>query len=254
MCRLILARGRFDVAEIVQAALGMSTGGTADHESPVKCHPNGWGAVWRDPAEPGTLRVHRDPRTMADSWSAGPLCAVRADVLAIHVRHATLPHTMGERFTHPLQRAGEAMPWYFMHNGFLPTVHRSLGLPASRFDSAEYFDYLVPPGSAAIAAAEALRRLRAIPPGGSSGNAVVINPDRSYVVHWSPPGTPYPRYFSMHRLRRPGLDVVASEVIPALGSGWTPLDADVVLNLPHPPFTGEEHEHGTRTDVAAGRR
>jgi glutamine amidotransferase len=232
MCRLILARGAgLDVGAVLRAALGMSTGGTADHENPITRHPNGWGAVWR---QPDGWRVHRDRRSMAESWHTAPMTGVRADVLAVHVRHATLSHTLGEEYSHPLQRPGE--PWFFMHNGFLPTVHRQLGLPASRFDSAEYFDYLIPRGSAGLVPDEALTRVRAIAPGGSSGNAIAISDRSAYVVHWTPPGTAYPRYFTMHRFRRPGLDVIASEVVPALGAAasWTPLPPAHVLDIPHP--------------------
>jgi len=237
MCRLILACGDVPVPDIVQAALGMSTGGTADHEGPITCHPNGWGAVWRDRDAPTGLAVHRDTRSMAESWTAAPFAGLRTDVLAIHARHATLPHTIGVEYTHPLQRRDDAVPWYFMHNGFLPTVHRSLGLSMSRFDSAEYFDYLVPRGAREISPEQALARLRALEPGGTSGNAVVVTPHRSYVVHWSPAGSPYPRYFTMHRLRRPDLEVISSEVIPRLGprDRWEPLPPGTVLDLPHPP-------------------
>ncbi|WIM94525.1 hypothetical protein ACTOB_006552 [Actinoplanes oblitus] len=233
MCRLIVATGDVPVPRIVRAAVAMSTGRTADHDGPITRHPNGWGAVWADPGSPTGLRSHRDVRPMADSWHEAPFAGLRTPVLAIHVRHATLPHNLGEPFTHPLHRPDGPVPWYFMHNGFLPTVYRHLGLAASRFDSAEYFDYLVPAGATELVESEALARLRAIAPGGSSGNAIAMTPTRSYVVHWTAAGNAYPRYFGMHRLRRPGLDVVSSEVIPSLAARhrWQPLPPNVVLDL-----------------------
>jgi hypothetical protein len=236
MCRLIFARGRVPVTDVLHAALDMSTGRTADHDGPTTCHPNGWGAVWRDDDRPDGLGAHREVRCLEDSWCEAPLRGLRTDVLAVHVRHATLPHTLGPRFTHPLYRPGPPQPWYFMHNGFLPTVYRNLGLPASRFDSAEYFDYLVPPGAVALPARRTLARLRAIPPGGSSGNAIAVNPTTSYVVHWSARGNPYPRYFAMHRLRLPDLLVISSEIVPTLAAAdrWEPLRPQRVFEIPHP--------------------
>lgn len=230
MCRIILAVGkRLPVPDILAAACGMSQGRTADHDGPITCHPNGWGAVWR---AGGRLVAHRDVRPMWTSLTAAPLADVRTDVLAVHVRHRTLATTSGVEFTHPLGRGG----WYFMHNGFLPTVYRALGLPASRFDSGEYFDYVVPEGARELDRRATLHRLRSLPPGGNSGNAVAMNRDRSYVIHWSPADTPYPRYFTMHRLRLPDLQVISSEVVPALAprSEWTPLDLDDVVEITHP--------------------
>jgi glutamine amidotransferase len=242
MCRLILARGRVPVPSVVAAALAMSTGLTADHEGPIRCHPNGWGAVWRTPDSPTGLRAHRDCRSMASSVAEAPLAGLETDLLAVHVRHATLPHNHGLEFTHPLHRADGPVPWYFMHNGFLPTVHRALGLPASTFDSLEYFDYVVARDSDRLDPAATIARLRALRPGGSSGNAFAINGERSHVIHWSPEQTPYPRYFTMHRLELPDLTVFSSEIIPRLAPRvrWDPLPPGTVLDLPHLSLDREE--------------
>src|SRR4051812_28538909 len=148
MCRLIIARGRFDAAEVLDAALGMSTGETALRDVPTRVHPNGWGAVWR--TADGSLAVHRDHRSLSDSRAEAGLEDLRTDVLAVHVRHATLPEKIGPEFAHPLVRVDGSGPWFFMHNGFLPTVHQRLGLTASVFDSAEYFDYLLPTGTSEL--------------------------------------------------------------------------------------------------------
>jgi len=174
MCRLILARGDFRTDDIVDAALAMSTGITADHEGPIRVHPNGWGAVWQDPAVEGGLGIYRDVRSMADSVHESPVRSVRSDFLTIHTRHATLQRNAGLQFTHPLERIEDGFTWYFMHNGFLPTVYQLLGLPRSEFDSAEYFQYIVPRGSMTIDEDETRLRLRAIPPGGTSGNSVAV--------------------------------------------------------------------------------
>jgi glutamine amidotransferase len=233
MCRLILAAGAFDPAAVLAAAIEMSCGLTADHDNATKRHLHGWGAVWRE-ADTGELRVHRDPRPAADTAGASPAARARTDFLAVHVRNASLPHTRGPRFTHPLHRPGD--DWYFMHNGYLPTVHQMLGLPASDFDSAEYFDYLLPPGTRALEEEATLARLRAIPPGGMSGNAIAVRRERAHLVHWSPPDTPTPRFFQMHRLTLPGLEVVASEAVPSLAPDrlWRHLPADTVVTFPFP--------------------
>ncbi|MEU9607609.1 class II glutamine amidotransferase [Streptomyces sp. NPDC048057] len=233
MCRIILARGAFDTAAVVEAALAMSTGRTAAHEKPEMRHAHGWGALWRAPDAPGGLGVHRDERPIAESIEESPLRTVQSDFLAVHVRHATLEHHRGPGYTHPLERTDPDVTWYFMHNGYLPTVHRRLGLPASAFDTAEYFQYVVPDGGTRLDAEETLALLRDIPPGGLSGNAFAVHRERAYVIHWSPEETPFPRYFGMYRLSRPGLLVIASEIAPALAPAheWEPLKPDQVLEI-----------------------
>ncbi|EDY56062.1 conserved hypothetical protein [Streptomyces sviceus ATCC 29083] len=233
MCRIILARGDFDSDAMVNAALAMSTGRTADHEKPEQTHAHGWGAVWRDPEAEGGLGVHRDVRSLAESVEESPLRSVRSDFLAIHVRHATLEHHRGPDFTHPLERMNSDPAWYFMHNGYLPTVHRRLGLLASTFDTAEYFQYIVPGEGSRLDPDETLARLRSIPPGGLAANAVAVNRERAYVIHWSPEENPFPRYFGMFRLNLPNSLVIASEIIPELSPAaeWEPLKPEQILEI-----------------------
>jgi glutamine amidotransferase len=245
MCRLILASGEFSAEEVLRAAEDMSCGRTADHDGPTNVHPNGWGAVWSDPAAPHGIAFHRDVRPLAESSAESPVGALRTGFLAVHARHATLAKNHGPQFTHPLVREGET-PWFFLHNGFLPTVHRNLGLAESRFDSLEYFDYVVPEGARTLDEAETLERLRAIPPGGSSGNAIAVRPGAAHVIHWSTPGTKSPRYFQMYRLTTPGRTVISSEVVPALGpaGSWEPLTPDTVTEIPLPPVTSSYASEG----------
>ena len=93
-------------------------------------------------------------------------------------------------------------------------------------------------------------------PGGSSGNAIVVNPERSYAVHWNPPDNPHPRYFTMHRLELPGLVVVASEVIAALAPAdqWRPLPPNSITVLPaHGSTEGDAHHVHDHHQLAAHR-
>lgn len=249
MCRLIMASGLFSSAEILRAAEDMSCGRTADHDGPTNVHPNGWGAVWREAGLADGIAFHRDVRPLTESAAESPVPAVTTDFLAVHARHATLARNHGPEFTHPLLRAGET-PWFFMHNGFLPTVYRNLGLPESQFDSMEYFDYIVPEGSRELNEAETLKRLGAIPAGGSSGNAIAVSPRAAHVIHWTTPGTTSPRYFRMHRLTTPDCTVISSEVLPALGpaDAWEPLPPDTLTKIPlspaNPSYSSEgEHIH-----------
>ncbi|MEU8844331.1 hypothetical protein AB0D97_35395 [Streptomyces roseus] len=234
MCRIILASGDFAAADIAAAALEMSCGRTADHDNPTKVHAHGWGAVWREPGH--GLRAHADVRPLAQSLHESPVPETKTDFLAIHTRNATLESQRGPAFTHPLTRDDG---WYFMHNGYLPTAYLALGLEASAFDSREYFDHLVPYGADGLDQAAALGKLDALPSGGNSGNAVAVHPVGAYLVHWSAPDVATPVFFTMQRLSLPGLEVIASEIVPALAPAaqWEPLPAGTVTHFPFPKET-----------------
>lgn len=231
MCRMILASGTFDVGGITAAAVAMSRGETADHDNTTVCHQHGWGAVWRDPSE--AVVCHRDTRPAWEGIPDSPLIDLATDFVAVHVRNATLPEKQGLNFLHPLSR--EADDWYFMHNGYMPTVHRLLGRERSQFDSAEYFDYLIPPGTAALDEEIVMERLKAVPPGGStSGNAIAVNRSGASVVHWSPRETPTPRFFILYEFHTPEVHVISSEVVPALAepAAWRTLEPGSVRTVP----------------------
>jgi len=230
---MILVIGKFNTVDIVKAMVAVACGETADHEGSFSEHPHGWGAVWRDMAAPSGLSVMRETKAAKVSLLASGLTSVKTDFLAIHIRRSMSTDTFGTKFTHPLQRPME--DWYFMHNGSQPTVHQLLGLPSSTFDSAEYFDYLVPGGTSSIDRAEALERLRKIPePGSNSGNAFAIRPDCAYVIHWRSPSDTWPRYFTMHETVSTDCRIISSEIIPALApvEKWTPLPPQSILEIP----------------------
>jgi glutamine amidotransferase len=231
MCRFIVAAGTFDANAIVAAAVAMSSGETADHDSSIRVHHDGWGAVWRDPGSATGLSVFHDTRPATETASGSRVAGIRTDFLAIHVRHATGSTTRGLPFTHPLRRSAD--DWVFMHNGTQPTIHRLLGLDRSTFDSAEYFDYLISPGATTLDRREILDRLRGIPLGGTSANAVAVRPDCAYVICYSSDRTASPRYFTMYQLVEPGRHIVASDVIPALAPAdrWQPVPPETILEF-----------------------
>lgn len=239
MCRMILAAGTFDSADILAAAVVMSRGETADHDNATVCHRHGWGAVWRDTGS-SELGSRRDTRPAWQGIPDGVLTGLSTDFLAVHVRNATLPEKQGVRFTHPLTRLDD--DWYFMHNGYMPTVHRLLGLDRSEFDSAEYFDYLIPRGARALREEDVLERLWAVPPGGStSGNAIAVHPSGASVVHWSPRETPTPRFFTLYEYSTPDVRIVSSERVPALAEPplWREMAPGSVATIPFPPRKGD---------------
>lgn len=220
MCRMILAYGRFDAAAVLEAARAMSCGETACHDGPIREHPNGWGCLW---LENGNIRTLHGTGTFADALPGIDADAIRTRFLAVHVRHATLSKNQGLEFSHPLWRTSGATQWYMMHNGFLPTIYAQLGLAESRFDSAEYLEYLVDQATPADFTRDYLQnKMAQIAPGGSAGNAIFVTRNKAWAWQWHPADTPYPAYFTMHLCQQNGSTFIASEQILTLGeaSSW----------------------------------
>lgn len=230
MCRLILAHGKFSSARILDAAIRMSCGQTADHEGPTQRHPNGWGALWW---QSNRIAIHRDVRSIDESADRSPIRELDTSFLAIHVRHATLARNHGMECTHPLQYAERDRAWYLLHNGFLPTIHQRLERPRSEFDSAEYLEYLVRDAGATLDIEATLAKLRDIPPGGTSANAFLVSAERAYVIHWTPEDTKYPRYFTMHRLDTNDYTIIASEIVDSIAprERWHTMPARTIQQI-----------------------
>lgn len=241
MCRMIVAYGEVSGKEVLGAAIAMSNGESADHDNPTLRHQHGWGAIWSDTQAADGIAAHRDARPISESAHESGIGEIQTEFLAIHVRNATLEKDRGGRFTHPLQRPGD--DWYFMHNGYMPTVHKMLGMKESVFDSAEYFDYIIPDRVTSLDQEATLKALRDIPAGRTtSGNAIAVRPGHAYVVHWSPPDTPTPVFFTLFKTIVRRCTIIASDRIPEIAptEKWEQLPAGAVLEIPLNESNGGE--------------
>lgn len=219
MCRMIMAHGNFDAGQVLEAARAMSCGETANHDGPIKAHPNGWGCLW---LENGHIRTLHGTGTFADALPGIDVESLRSRFLAVHVRHATLSKNQGLEFSHPLWRVSGGTHWYMMHNGFLPGIYAQLGLAESRFDSAEYLEYIVDRITPQDFTAQYLRsKLEAVEPPGSAANALFVTRDKAWAWQWYPENTPFPEYFTMHCRQQSGSTFISSEPISALGAAAT---------------------------------
>lgn len=223
MCRMIMAYGNFSVKQVMEAARSMCCGETAQHDGPIKAHPNGWGCLW---LEKGRIQTLHGTGSFADELPGIDITCVHTRFLAVHVRHATLSKNMGIQFSHPLLRQCNNVQWYLMHNGFLPTIYPHIGLDASHFDSAEYLEYVVSNITTEdLTIRYMTEKMTKLELGGSSGNAFFINNRKAFAWQWYPEDTPFPDYFTMHLYKHDDTQYISSERIPDLGvaSDWRPM-------------------------------
>lgn len=210
----------------------MSRGITANHNHPVREHTDGWGAIWRAPMAESGLEFWRSVEPMAKRLAGTPLAELKTDFLAVHIRKSTFPENVDLDHTHPIRHPASSVPWFMMHNGYMPNAYRELGMVESTFDTAEYLHYLVPNNTAMLDAYEVREKLDRLE-GTLCANAVIVNPKRCYVVQWFPENTKYASFYTMYRLRTQTATFVSSEVISDIGpvSDWEPLERFTFLSF-----------------------
>ncbi|EGK1570516.1 hypothetical protein IOO07_002932 [Salmonella enterica] len=215
MCRMIMAHGNFSVKHIMEAARAMCCGETAQHDGPIKVHPNGWGCLW---LENNMVQTLYGSGSFADAFPEIDTRHIRTRFLAVHVRHATLSKNIGIQFSHPLFQQKRNTKWYMMHNGFLPTIYQHLGLDASHFDSEEYLEYIISNITPKdLTRHYLIQKMAQLAPGGSSGNAFFITNSQAWAWQWYPEDTPFKKYFTMHIYQHDDTEIISSEKILDLG-------------------------------------
>lgn len=224
MCRMIMAIGKFSAATLFEAAVNMSEGKTAQHQGPIRCHPNGWGLLWRNQQ---SMFVEKGIEKLKDGVTRLNPQLIQGDFAVLHARHATIAAKLGLQFSHPLIKHTPDTDWYFFHNGFMPTVYQALGLKESTFDTQEYADYVLPNVGTTLNRDELLAKLSALPVGGSSANAFIINKMRAYVVSWKMPSIDYGGYFDLYTTEVDGVRYISSEIQPQIAASnyWDQLPA-----------------------------
>ncbi len=219
MCRMLLAIGDFPLEKTLQAAISMAQGATCPHPAPSSDHPHGFGLVWSDAEQPTGYAMFKclDPLGMQSASQlmalAGPSLK-HTRLLAVHARYATRPQDRGQEFCHPLEADTMQGPAYFMHNGFLPFAYQQLGLPESRFDTAEYLQLVQKLLGAGTLEQHLPEILEPMGKPGSAANFFFINGVNARVFNWWPQGHEFSDYFRMQILRRSTHTIISSDVLP----------------------------------------
>ncbi|MBQ4878190.1 hypothetical protein J8M21_13335 [Pseudoalteromonas luteoviolacea] len=231
MCRMILALGNLDPHKIFNACATMSQGLTAKHKGPVKVHPNGWGAIWK---QHDKIDTHHSVDALTYDTNHGALPESQLPFIAVHARHATVPKNQGIQFAHPLKKTIQGIDWYMMHNGFMPTVYKALNMPESVFDSEEYMRYVFELQKDNKFCADTLtKHLDQLDPGNSSGNTFFVSNNKVYVYQWFPIDSQLECYFSLNLFESDNQLIIASEIIPDIADEkrWRKLSRGQLLEF-----------------------
>jgi glutamine amidotransferase len=208
---MIVAVGKFDAASIVNAAVAMSQGRTADHEYPDRRHFDGWGAVYLDVQ--GRLECIRDEAPISGDRAGSRLNEADGRLLVIHTRAASIKSKTGIGYVHPVQGVIAGHTAYFFHNGYAPDIFRELGYKSSSWDTRELFEWLVPALEAGDREAAVRERLEHLPASTTAVNFMLVEPARLTVCNWFMEPNPSPRYYTMHLASTAEALIVASDPV-----------------------------------------
>jgi predicted glutamine amidotransferase len=212
MCRFVAAVGRWQISEVLRAALHMSCGHTASHERAEFVHRDGWGMILGDASGKRSVSRRESPLRDGDlrSWAG-----LTASLVAVHVRHASRSEQVGLAYVHPLAKRVAGENYYFLHQGYAPDVYRLLGRRQAHWDSMDLFDWLLPAVRARRRANALLGRLELLPNSTTAANFVMVGGCEVIVGHWFPAESSYPRYNQLHWCVADGV-VVASDILESL--------------------------------------
>lgn len=230
MCRMLLASGEFDVAQIIDSALAMARGEYSPANAPTHVHPDGFGILWTDPGTSNGFRILKSQVPLGECTAqeiideGGP-SLVKAGTLAIHARFALLPHQRGMNYIQPLSATRRGTPLFFMHNGFTPQMHHCVGLQESHFDSEEYFEFVRSVQYKGNLDVELCHTLEKMSGNTASANFFLLSHDQLLAFNWWPASYDYPEYAQMHRYDASSFTVISSEKLPTIAPTkfWKPL-------------------------------
>jgi predicted glutamine amidotransferase len=239
MCRLIAAIGvesTIPLQRVLETARVLARGGSLSHERPEMSHTAGWGYILRR-AGSAALEIHRSGSSIENDVAVEALGSVEADLLLIHLRNASGNNLCGLQYAHPQSFAPSSVEWHIMHNGSIPGLAARMGAAAAHFDTASYIRYAVPAEGDRLDREALLQKLDALPDYTAS-NAFLLNRHVLYVVNHFPPGSPFPRFYTMHRAHHGGVLYIASEALESLApaGAWAALQnrSAVEINLSRP--------------------
>ncbi|MDZ7401588.1 MAG: class II glutamine amidotransferase, partial [candidate division KSB1 bacterium] len=189
-------------------------------------HGDGWGIAYLEDAE---LKIFRSPKAVYDDPQIDQFRNLPTRLLLLHARKASKGH-VELRNVHPFQCQFHGRRYVFCHNG---TIHDPLPFdgelrPISDTDSERLFFYLLS-GTQAQPSPASMRAKLAALNRYTAANFLMTDGETGFAGNWY---TENPNYYAMKLLQRPGLVVVASEVLPHYkNDNWKKLENRDIVSI-----------------------
>ena len=225
MCRMIFAKGKFDVNMLIDDMIIMALDKNERHEEnadKIFQHGDGWGLCYLQNSE---LIVHRSVRPIFDDPAIDQFRSLKTDMFILHARHASLGKVVPAN-VHPF----ESQRYVFFHNG---TIYEALPFdrefhPRGTTDSERYFYYLISSKNQEIDRLQLQEKLTRLTDF-SGANFILTTGQKTFIANWYAIN---PRYYTMKKMSENSTTIISSEILPHFSQkNWEPLKNHDILEI-----------------------
>ncbi len=235
MCRILIAAGKINSEELLQATIAMAKDETSTHEfneanGPGSWqHDDGWGIAWIKDNDwqrfKSTTAIFNDPQVRSFS-------NLESEFIMIHVRRRMGSETAIEN-THPFHmNRHDVGNFMFCHNGYAGEKFSfcpSFKLKGKTDSERLFYSILTEMKNHDIRCS--IRNVFTNIETKTGSNVVLANTDKSFIALKE---NKYPVYYSMYIGRREGCVVISSEKLNKLeGFTWEKVSIGELISLDH---------------------
>lgn len=208
---MIFAVGDINADWLIQDFIQMAADQNEKHEKNSDKefkHSDGWGIAY---LENGGLKIFRSAKAVYEDEQIDQFRNLKTDLVILHARKASKGN-VDIRNVHPFECLYNGSRYLFFHNG---TIHDELPFentfrPISATDSEQLFYYLLSNSNGQLAPSFLKSRLEKLKDF-TAANFILSNGETTFAGNWY---SDNPNYYSLKLLQKPGLVMVASEVLP----------------------------------------
>ncbi len=229
MCRMIFAKGKFDVSVLIDDMITMALDKNERHEENANRqfqHSHGWGLCYmrRD-----QLVVYKSIKPIFEDPKIDEFRDLKTDLFILHTRRASSGEVLMNN-VHPFCAIHGDYKYYFFHNG---TIFDDLSYPESftptgTTDSEKYFYYLLGGTNHALNETS-LRRQMVKLKKFTGANFILTNGQKTFIANWHAVN---PLYYTMKIFTEDSTTIIASEILPHFKrKNWKYLKNHEILTL-----------------------
>ncbi len=211
MCRMLVAVGNINIDHLIQDFILMAADRNEKHEKNMDQefkHGDGWGIAYLDQGE---LKTFHSAEAVYEDDQIDQFKNLQSELVILHARKASKGN-VEIRNVHPFECTLNGKQYLFFHNG---TIHDELVFdsafkPVGATDSEKLFYYLLTNSNGQLTTAFLKSKLEKLKDY-TAANFILTDGKITYSGNWY---SENPNYYTMKVLQKPGLVIVASEVLP----------------------------------------
>ncbi len=229
MCRMIFAVGNINTNSLIEDFIALASDQNEKHEKNIDKefkHGDGWGIAY---FENDDIKVFRSTKAVYEDPQIDQFRNLKTNFLILHARKAS-KGTVNIENVHPFEYKLNGNHYLFFHNG---TIRDEIHLdnqfqPVGTTDSERLFYSFLSNTNGQLTEKALRSRLIEIKDF-TAANFILTDGKITYATSWY---SEKPNYYTLKVLQKPGLVVIASEVLPHYKvDGWLKLENHDIVTV-----------------------